>query len=546
MTSRRTFLHLGGVAGWTLLSSPLRTAWAQSQDHTSHAGHVPTPAVTQVAFPSPVIRTADAFTNPLFVPGNSGLLGVMAVQAPLRLTVGGAKQPVVPGKSPANLLVYGSEQGGVQRANPTLLTKKGQVVEVALNNGLPEPTIIHWHGLLVDGKTDGGPQLSIPQGGEYRYRFEVRNRAGMYWYHPHPHSTAARQAYSGLAGLFFVDDDEEQAVREKLGLKLGDNDLPLVIQDKRIDADGQLVYRPTDEEWKGGYLGNEVLVNLTVAPLLKATPRWYRLRMLNGSTARIFNLAFFHGERDLPFDVIGTDSGLLRRAQTAKRAFLSPGERLDVLVNLAQVPAGQFVMLKSLAFDPMHQEGGHAGHGGSGAAINWPDGAEIPLLKIAVDGAAVSTPAPLPDVLSRFDDIKVSNAKIRPWKLGWNGKDWLLNGKTFQMSEVAATVRRNDVEIWELQNESQGMPHPMHIHGFVFQVVSRQASPKQQAELAVDRTGRSVSDLGWKDTVLVWPGETVRVAIDFNHPHAGAQTFMFHCHNLEHEDKGMMVNFRVA
>ena len=163
-----------------------------------------------------------------------------------------------------------------------------------------------------------------------------------------------------------------------------------------------------------------------------------------------------------------------------------------------------------------------------------------------MDGKVVSTPVPLPEVLSRFDDIQVSRAKARPWKLGWNGKDWLLNGKTFQMSEVVATVSRNDVEIWELQNESQGMPHPMHIHGFVFQVLSRQTSPKQQAELAVDRFGRAASDLGWKDTVLVWPGESVRLAIDFKHPHAGAQTFMFHCHNLEHEDKGMMVNFRVA
>lgn len=354
MTSRRAFLHIGGVAGWALLSSPLSTAFAQSQDHASHAGHIAPPEVPKAAFPSPVNRAADAFTNPLFVPGNSGLLGVMAVQSPLRLTVGDAKLPVVPGKSPASLLVYGSNQGGVQRANPTLLTKKGQVIEATLANGLKEPTIIHWHGLLVDGQTDGGPQLSVPQGGEYKYRFEIRNRAGMYWYHPHPHASAARQAYSGLAGLLFVDDGEEQAVRENLGLTLGDNDLPRVIQDKRIDADGQLVYRPTDEEWKGGYLGNEVLVNLTVAPVVKATPRWYRLRMLNGSTARIFNLAFFHSERRLPFEIIGTDAGLLRRAQKTQRAFLSPGERLDVLVNLAEVPSGQFVMLKSLGFDPMH------------------------------------------------------------------------------------------------------------------------------------------------------------------------------------------------
>jgi len=113
------------------------------------------------------------------------------------------------------------------------------------------------------------------------------------------------------------------------------------------------------------------------------------------------------------------------------------------------------------------------------------------------------------------------------------------------MDAFPIEVKRNTVEIWEIRNAEHSMPHPMHIHGFQFQVQARQNSPAQVRALASYGNGRTVSDLGWKDTVLVWPGETVRIAIDFSHDFGGNQTYVFHCHNLEHEDGGMMVNFRV-
>ena len=122
---------------------------------------------------------------------------------------------------------------------------------------------------------------------------------------------------------------------------------------------------------------------------------------------------------------------------------------------------------------------------------------------------------------------------------------WLINGETFRMDSFPIDAKRNAVEVWDLQNAKQSMPHPMHMHGFQFQVLSRQNSPEQIRTLGVHGSGRIVSDLGWKDTVLVWPGETVRLAVDFSHQFAGDQTYVFHCHNLEHEDSDMMVNMRV-
>ena len=89
------------------------------------------------------------------------------------------------------------------------------------------------------------------------------------------------------------------------------------------------------------------------------------------------------------------------------------------------------------------------------------------------------------------------------------------------------------------------MPHPMHLHGFHFQVIRREGSPGQVMGLAGAR-GLLASDHGWKDTVRVWPGETVHVAIDFSHPFSGEQRYVFHCHKLEHEDMGMMINYRVV
>lgn len=123
---------------------------------------------------------------------------------------------------------------------------------------------------------------------------------------------------------------------------------------------------------------------------------------------------------------------------------------------------------------------------------------------------------------------------------------WRINGLTYDVKATPIVVKRGDTEVWEIRNADRSMPHPMHVHGFQFRVLSREGSPEQQRRLAVAENGLAATDLGWKDTVLSWPGETVRLVTDFSHPFLGDQVYMVHCHNLEHEDGGMMLNLKVT
>ncbi|WP_174408359.1 multicopper oxidase family protein [Desulfovibrio psychrotolerans] len=143
------------------------------------------------------------------------------------------------------------------------------------------------------------------------------------------------------------------------------------------------------------------------------------------------------------------------------------------------------------------------------------------------------------------DEIPVQRFRLALSGSGHEAK-WTINGLTFDMHATPIRVPARSAEIWELENEQRSMPHPMHLHGYFFQVLARVNSPQQVQELAQDAKGRVATDLGPKDTVLVWPGETVRILVDFSHPYPEeAQLFMFHCHNLEHEDAGMMLNVLV-
>ena len=183
------------------------------------------------------------------------------------------------------------------------------------------------------------------------------------------------------------------------------------------------------------------------------------------------------------------------------------------------------------------------GMGGMSSA-RLPHGAEFNVLKLPVtQGERLAMT--LPAKLSEIRTIPAEGAPERKIELSMGQMRFLINGRTFRMDEISFEVKRGAVEIWRISNPAIGMPHPMHLHGFSFQVVERLNSPPQVAAGARFGRGRTVSDLGWKDTVLVWPGETVKIAVDFTHDFTGSQTYLLHCHNLEHEDAGMMVNFRV-
>lgn len=518
------------------------------------------------------------FTNPLRLPGEEGVMGVLdASDAPVGVVARREEVEILPGKKTA-LMVYKAERDGKAYTNPTFRVRRGPRFSVEFLNGLDAETTVHWHGLGVPWEMDGHPSRSVSPGASYRYEFPVPDAGATYWYHPHAHGSTAHQTYGGLSGLFLVEDENEDRLRDALNLELGETEVPLVIQDRTFDDGGGLVYEPDEMTRFMGVTGDTVLVNLTPAPYLEVSRRVHRFRVLNGSNARTYRLAFADGAGEIvPFWLAGTDGGLLEEPRGAEEVFLSPGERADLLVNLGSFEAGEVVTLKSLRFDPMHNEhetddgmdhadtghhhmGHHEGHHMGPARLG--DGDEFYVLRLNVTGGARGTGA-LPEVLSGPRPVDATGAPVRVITLstGAGGGDdvgcedageaagrmrWLINGLTYGLEEYPVEVRRGDVEVWEFRNDEKSMPHPMHVHGFDMSVLDRAGSPGQVSRLAVDAEGRTATDLGRKDTVTVWPGETVRVAIDFSHDHEGEQRYLFHCHVLEHEDAGMSLNFKVV
>ena len=499
--------------------------------------------------------------NPLFIPGNSGPLGIVDIaDARLTLNARSTTLPLVEDKQ-SPFLIYGAKYGNKEYQNPTIRIKRGNQFSARLQNDLDEPTIIHWHGLHLPGVMDGHPRTTIPAGAHYDYAFTVANRGGMYWYHTHAHNLTAEQAYLGLAGIFMVEDEDETALRTTLQLEQGVTELPLLIQDKQFNSAGELAYEAKSmQQTMMGQLGDTILVNLTPQPQLDIANRLYRFRILNGSNSRIYKLAFVSRGKMLPYSVIGTDAGLLDRPYTVQEVFVAPAERVDVLFDASRLRAGEEVLLMSLAFDPMEDDmmsgmggmmggmsgmsgtSGTGGMGGSSLAL----GAEFEIMKLAVTTQVPVTPSTPPSRLSNIVRIDTRGAGVRNISLTMQRMRWLINGESFDMDRSPIQSRSNTVELWDIRNAKMSMPHPMHMHGFSFQVVNRRNSPGQVRKLAQDASGRLVTDLGWKDTILVWPGETVRIAIDFTNEYRGDQMYVFHCHNLEHEDQGMMVNHLVT
>lgn len=427
---------------------------------------------------------------------------------------------------------------------PVIRVHRGTRVRIHFINELPQPSVVHWHGLLVPEAADGHPRFAVGPGGRYVYEFEVVNRAGTYWFHPHPHGMTGPQVYAGLAGLFIVTDDEERA----LNLPDGDRDVGLVIQDRSFTRDNQLKYLSQGAGMMGmmssmtGFLGDRIHVNGRPDFTLAAERKPYRLRVLNGSNSRIYKLAWLDGS---PLTVIGSDGGLLAAPVTRPYITVAPSERVELWVDFSSRAAGEELALVSLPFAASSGGGGMMGDG-SGPA----QGSAFPVLKVQMGhGAAVSEK--LPERLASIAPLRPKQAhnlkNPRMIRVTAGGMRWGLNGRLFEMEGVAndEVVRLGTTEVWEFVNEASmgmmgSMPHPIHIHGVQFRVIDRRVLPGAMT------AWRSVSeghvDEGWKDTALVMPGERVRVLMRFDH-YPGL--FLYHCHNLEHEDMGMMRNFLI-
>lgn len=524
-------------------------------------------ASAQAAGAAAIEKEAAAFANPLRLPGASGLFGVMRAADLREVRVVRTEVEVLPGKRTA-FLAYAADAGGKQFLNPALLARRGEELRVRMVNQLAEPTIIHWHGVSTDARNDGNGLYVAEPGKAYEYAFRLEDRASMYWYHPHVHGYIPGQVYHGLASLLFVEDDDEAALRRELDLALGQTEIPLVLQDRNFDAQGGLQYKVTPDEMFQGFVGERLLVNLTDGPFISALRRIYRFRVLNGSNARTYKLAFLQGGRKLGCYLVGTDGGLLAAPQRIEQSFISPGQRLDILLDLREARESQSVTLCTLAFDPMHAEGPGGGsmagmdHAAKGAqqapAMAMPgmtmpgmtmsgmatEGAPRALLRIDVKSSPAYTNE-IPATLSRLAAAKAPAGAPRRIKLAHDGKGkWTINGWKYDPKAVPLTVKRGTAETWLIENARASMPHPMHIHGFQFRILERRGSPAQVRVLAGAK-GLLPQDFGFIDTVHVWPGESVRIGFDFAQPFSGDQDYVFHCHNLEHAELGMMIRYRV-
>ena len=495
----------------------------------------------------------------LFVPGDRGFLGRLVLDEETLTLRAAVLKPG--GAAPRGLTqAYVARFRGREYVNPTLVLHPGQRVRVELVNAIGEATIVHWHGLTVDTHNDGGGTVVAAPGEHYAYDFQVKNRGALYWYHPHPHGLTAGQAYRGMFGLLEIADADEEKLRAALDLTPGKSEIPLVLQDRRA----RTAYATTDADRMHGFLGNSVLVNGSRCPYLDVSTRVYRFRVLNASNARTYRLGWRTGSgKVVPFTLIGNDGGLLPAPRICDEAFLATAERLDLLLDLSDLSVGDTLFLDTRPFDPMHMEmasgavaidhaamghgaaasdprAEHAAHGGSFA-----EGAARVLLQLRVR-KKVAYVAKVPAQLSSPARVDASHASERPLRLGFAKGRWRINDRVFAMGETPIEVARDSVETWLIRNYFNSMPHAMHLHGFNFEVLERQTSPDPIAALKVDDRGRLATDLGRKDTVLVWPGESVKIALDFTCPFPGAQTYMFHCHNLEHEDGGMMLGVKLS
>ncbi|MFG2621800.1 multicopper oxidase family protein [Streptomyces sp. NPDC048507] len=384
---------------------------------------------------------------------------------------------------------------------PTLRASRGDRVALEVVNRLGDETTVHWHGMRVPAVMDGGPQRTIAPGATWSPHWTVEQPAATTWYHPHPHGYTAQHVYRGLAGLFLLDDPESRAL--DLPKTYGVDDFPLIVQDKVINADGTLSEEKLDDSVF--FLGNRVLVNGTLGPHLEVAAQRVRLRILNASNARLFHIGFADGRT---FQVIGADAGLLPAPVSVDRVALSPAERVEIVAGFAP---GESVVLR--------------GFGGRDAI----DKGDFDLLKIVAAERLQPSPE-VPVRLSSTPPIEVpAGARVRTFRL--DGDDEI-GGRDYAMDRIDEIVPAGAREIWEV--EARDHAHNFHIHEVALRVLDINGQPPP----------------AWyrsqKDTVFLPAKSKARLAVEFGRFTDPRNPYMYHCHILRHEDRGMMGQFVIV
>ncbi|WP_147195323.1 multicopper oxidase CueO [Pantoea sp. CCBC3-3-1] len=451
---------------------------------------------------------------------------------------------------------------------PAIQLERGKPVKLNVHNTLPEATTLHWHGLELPGEVDGGPQALIAPGQTRSVSFTPDQPAATCWFHPHQHGRTGYQVAQGLAGLVLVKDDTaEKLLLPKLW---GVDDIPVILQDKRLSMDGgKIDYKLDVMSAAVGWFGNTLLTNGAIYPQHPVPRGWLRLRLLNGCNARSLNISTC--DRRAMY-VVGSDGGLLAEPVKLTELAMLPGERFEVLIDtldgkpfdLQTLPVRQMGMtlapfdqpLPVLSIKPLQimASGSLPDKLVDVPALPAQDGLKTRWLQLSMDpeldrrgmlalmeryghaamagmsGDAHDNDNEIPhDTHHEMAGMKPS-ATPQDYDFSMGNK---INGVAFDMNKPAFDVKQGVTEKWTISGEGDAMLHPFHIHGTQFRILSENGKPP-----AAHRSG-------WKDTVHVegWRSE---VLVRFDHLAAKEQAYMAHCHLLEHEDTGMMLGFTVS
>ncbi|MGW0819744.1 multicopper oxidase family protein [Streptomyces sp. NPDC002845] len=393
---------------------------------------------------------------------------------------------------------------------PTLRAERGEKVRVRVHNGLGEASTVHWHGMHLPARMDGGPHQMIAPGASWSPRWTVDQPAATLWYHPHPHGATERHVQRGLAGMFLIDDEKSAGLA--LPKRYGVDDLPVIVQDVRFD--GARFDHGRGIMQNVGFLGDRTMVNGTLNPYREVGDELVRLRLLNASTARTYAFGF---PDDRDFSLIATDGGLLERPAAMDRIQLSPGERAEIVVRMR---AGERVTLRSFPQDNYGDAWQRRFSGGDDS---------FDVLELRAAQRLRSSPE-LPSELVESETPDGADAvRGRHFDLKRSG----INGRAMAMDRVDETVTRGTTEVWTVRNNN-GMPHNFHVHDVQFRVLDVNGETPPPALR------------GPKDTVFIPDGTTMRVALRFDGPADPDTPYMYHCHLLYHEDRGMMGQFVVV
>ncbi len=388
---------------------------------------------------------------------------------------------------------------GMSVLGPTLRLRSGASVAISVNNALNEVTTTHWHGADIPAEDDGGPHSLIEPGTTWVADFDVIQPAATLWYHPHAHGSTAEHVYRGAAGLIIIEDDNPAAA--SLPATYGVDDIPVIIQDRDFTDTGQLDF--AIDQGDNGNLYSTLTVNGTINPFVEVPKGLVRLRLLNGSQARIYRLSVEGAD----MTKIASDGGYLASPVVLEHLVLAPGDRAEIIVNVGMESAA----LVDSAFGRVLELRPNASASGTGT---------------------------LPHQLATIERISESEITVdRIFRMGdarnfWEfDPSWAINGVQFDMSRIDVTVRLGDAERWTLSSDD-GL-HVFHPHQIQFQILAINGEPPPPEES------------GWEDSVLVDTNREVVIAARFNTYAAEDIPYMFHCHILDHEDLGMMGQFLV-